>query len=70
MVEQKDRERLQACVRESAEILYRNTPQSELRDQGSIEQAVREHMLTEVSPSVGIFLSKQRRELKKAKVEP
>lgn len=70
MGEANDQERLEACVQEIAEILYRKTPPSELQDLDSIEQAVRRHMLTEVSPRVGVFLSKQRRALKKAKVEP
>jgi hypothetical protein len=70
MLESEDQERLEASVQEIAEILYRNTPPSELQDLDSIEQAVRRHMLTEVSPRVGVFLSKQRRGLKQAKVEP
>jgi hypothetical protein len=70
MLESKeDQQRLESCVQEIAAILYRNTPPSELKDLDSIEQAVRRHMLTEVSPRVGIFLSKQRRERKKEKVE-
>ena len=51
--------RLKACVQEISEILYRNTPPEELTTLDGIEQAVRGHMLKEVSPKVGFFLSKQ-----------
>jgi hypothetical protein len=47
--------RLQACVQEISEILYRNTPPEELTTLDGIEQAVRQHMLKEVSPKVGFF---------------
>jgi hypothetical protein len=53
-----EKKRLQACVQEISEILYRNTPPEELISLEAIEQAVRQHMLTEVSPRVGFFLSK------------
>lgn len=51
--------RLKACVQEISEILYRNTPSEELTTLEGIEQSVRQHMLKEVSPRVGFFLSKQ-----------
>jgi hypothetical protein len=51
--------RLKACVQEISEILYRNTPPEKLSNLEGIEQAVRDHMLKEVSPRVGFFLSKQ-----------
>ncbi len=71
MLESKeDQQRLESCMQEIAEILYRNTPPGELKDLDSIEQAVRRHMLSEVSPSVGAFWSKPRRERKEEKVEP
>lgn len=53
-----DIERLQACSREMAEILYRNTPESELENLDGIEQSVRRQMLEHVSPKVALFLSK------------
>lgn len=59
--------RLQACVQEISEILYRNTPPEELTTLNGIEQAVRQHMLKEVSPKVGFFLSKQVRAQRKVK---
>lgn len=51
-------ERLQACSREMAEILYRNTPESELENLDGIERCVRRQMLEHVSPKVALFLSK------------
>ena len=51
-------ERLQACSREMAEILYRNTPESELENLDAIEPSVRRQMLEHVSPKVALFLSK------------
>ena len=53
-----DIERLQACSREMAEILYRNTPESELKNLHGIEQSVRRQMLEHVSPKVALVLSK------------
>jgi hypothetical protein len=62
--------RLQACVQEISEILYRNTPPEELTTLDGIEQAVRGHMLKEVSPKVGFFLSKQAQAQRKGKNVP
>ena len=59
--------RLQACVQEISEILYENTPAEELTTLEGIEQAVRGHMLKEVSPRIGFFLSKQVRAQHEAK---
>jgi hypothetical protein len=55
MLDPTDQARLAVCVQEIAEILYRNTPASALKNLDSIEQAVRGHMLKEVSPGVGVF---------------
>ncbi len=51
-------ERLQACSREMAEILYRNTLLSELENLDGISRCVRRQMLEHVSPNVALFLSK------------
>lgn len=53
-----DIERLKACSQEIAEILYRNTPESELTNLDGIEKSVRHQMLEHVSPEVALFLSK------------
>lgn len=63
-------QRLQACVQEISEILYQNTPTEELTTLEGIEKAVRGHMLKEVSPRVGFFLSKQLQEQAKARHAP
>ncbi len=52
-------QRLQACTQEIAQILYRNTPSSELVSLESIEKSVRRQMLEHVSPEIALFLSKQ-----------
>jgi hypothetical protein len=53
----KDSQRMEACIQEVAEILYRNTSKKELTSFERIEQAVRTKMLEEVSPKVAFFLS-------------
>jgi hypothetical protein len=65
-----EKKRLQACVQEISEILYRNTSPEEVTTLEGIEQAVRQHMLTEVSPNVGIFLSKLSQAQREAKNAP
>ena len=53
-----DKQRLAACTREIAEILYRNAEvkdAEQLKTLEGIEIAVREQMLENVSPKVGIF---------------
>jgi hypothetical protein len=57
-----EKSRLEACTREIAEILYRNAAAKDaeqLKTLEGIERAVREQMLENVSPNVGIFLSKK-----------
>jgi hypothetical protein len=49
--------RLEACLLEAAEILYRNTPTEELTSFESIEKTVRTKMLEQVSPKIAFFLS-------------
>jgi hypothetical protein len=51
----KDSQRMEACIQEVAEILYRNTSTKELTSFERIEQAVRTKMLEEVSPKVAFF---------------
>jgi hypothetical protein len=62
-------ERLQGCIQEMSEILYRNTPADALTTLETIEQTVRQQMLEQVSPKVGVFLSKRQRAQHKAKPE-
>lgn len=59
-----ERKKLQACLREAGEILYKNTDTESLETLEDIEIAVREQILENVSPQIALFLSKekQRRE--------
>lgn len=50
-----DSQRLEACLLEAAEILYRNTQAEELRSFESIEKAVRTQVLEQVSPKIAFF---------------
>lgn len=59
-------ERIKVCSQEIAEILYRNTRESELNDLDGIEKSVRRQMLEHVSPEVALFLSQLEPELPKA----
>ena len=61
-----DSQRLEACLQEVAEILYRNTQTEELTSFESLEKAVRTKMLEEVSPKIAFFLSNKSQGRKKA----
>lgn len=52
-----DSQRLEACLQEAAEILYRNTAIEELKTFESLEKVVRTKMLEQVSPKIAFFLS-------------
>lgn len=57
---------LQEHVQAIARILYENTPPSQLKTLGGIEQAVRDQMQKHVMPEVGIFLSQRQQERQQA----
>ena len=61
-----DSQRLEACLQEVAEILYRNTQAEEMTSFESLEKVVRTKMLSEVSPKIAFFLSNKSQGLKKA----
>lgn len=61
--------RVKACSQEIAEILYRNSAESELSDLDGIEKSVRRQMLEYVSPEVALFLSQLKLEPPKAESE-
>ena len=65
----KDSQRMEACIQEVAEILYRNTSTKELTSFERVEQAVRSKMLEEVSPRVALFLSNKLQGQKKEEKE-
>lgn len=52
-----DAQRLNACLQEAAEILYRNTPASDLTSFEAIEKTVRTHWLEQIGPQIAFFLS-------------
>ena len=54
-----EQERVQACIQELAEIFYHNTSSESLSTLEGIEQAVRQHILEQVSPQMRIFLSEK-----------
>jgi hypothetical protein len=56
------KERLKACAAEIAEIMYTNTPVSELSSLETIEKHIREQWLELVGPEVGFFLSNRQPE--------
>lgn len=64
-----DSRRLEACLQEAAEILYRNTPAYELTNFESLEKAVRTKMLEQVSPKIAFFLSNKLQGQKKVEKE-
>ncbi len=51
---------IQAHVRAVAALLYDETALDQLTTLEGIEVAVRGHLLEQVSPQIGLFLSKQR----------
>lgn len=66
---EKDSQRMEACIQEVAAILYRNTSTKELISFERVEQAVRTKILEEVSPKVAFFLSNKLQEQKKEEKE-
>lgn len=47
--------RVQECVRELADIFYRNTPSDKCQTLEEIEQVVREHLLESVGLDLAFF---------------
>ncbi len=59
-----DSQRLEACLLEAAEILYRNTQAKELTSFESLEKAVRNKILEQVGPKIAFFLLNKSQALK------
>jgi hypothetical protein len=57
-----EQQKLDEHLKGISEILVNNTPKENLKDFESIELAVREHMLSSVSPTIGSFFLKQPQE--------
>ena len=49
--------RLKACLQEVAQILYGESDSKAIQDLEGIEKTVRTHVLDQVSPEIGHFLS-------------
>ena len=64
-----DSQRLEACLQEAAEILYRNTPTEEMTNFENLEKVVRTKMLEQVSPKIAFFLSNKSQGRKKVEKE-
>jgi hypothetical protein len=54
-----EQERLQACVTEIAQILYKNTPAAQIATLEAIEKTVRQQIMEHISPKIALFLSKK-----------
>ncbi|BAZ11922.1 hypothetical protein NIES4071_41750 [Calothrix sp. NIES-4071] len=57
-------ERLNACLKEMAEILYEEADKTNLTDLEGIEKTVRSQVLEYVSPEIALFLLRKQRERK------
>jgi hypothetical protein len=64
-----EKARVQECVKELSEILYRNTPSDKCQNLEDIEKEVRKHLLESVGPDMAIFLSSKKLKLESAKSE-
>jgi hypothetical protein len=60
-----DKKKLEACMEELADILYRNTSAQELESFEGIENAIRNHWLETVGPNIGFFYQNQHRDSKR-----
>ena len=56
-VTSEEAQQLQAHIQGIAQILYKNTPETDLVSFEAIEKSVRQQMLEHVSPQVAFFLS-------------
>lgn len=56
---EEESKKLEEHLQAVAKILLKNTPQEQLKDFGSIELAVRDHVLKEVAPKIGKFFKQK-----------
>jgi hypothetical protein len=57
-------ERIKACLRELATLLYSEADKSKLTDLEGIEKTVRSQILEHVGPEIALFLSNRQQEQK------
>jgi len=62
-------ERLKACLKELATLLYEETDKNQLANLEGIEKTVRSQMLEYVSPEIALFLLNKQQEQKSVKLE-
>jgi len=61
---QDKQERIKACLKELATLLYEEVDKSKLTDLEGIEKTVRSQILELVSPEIALFLSNKKLEQK------
>ena len=61
---QDKQERIKACLKELATLLYEEVDKSKLTDLEGIEKTVRSQILELVSPEIALFLSNKKQEQK------
>jgi hypothetical protein len=66
-MKQDKQERIKACLKELATLLYEQADKSKLTDLEGIEKTVRSQILELVSPEIALFLSNKKREQKSVK---
>lgn len=64
-----DTQRLSACLKEAAEILYRYTPSANQNTFSAIEKTLRIHWLEKIGPQLAFFLSLKQQALIKEESE-
>ncbi len=62
-------ERLKACLKEIATLLYQEADKSKLINLEGIEKTVRSQILEYVSPEIALFLSRKQQEKLGGKLE-
>jgi hypothetical protein len=58
-----EKARVQECVQELSEILYRHTPAERCQSFEDIEKSVRQHLLESVGPGMAFFWSNKKLKL-------
>jgi hypothetical protein len=65
-----DQQKIKDHLKEIAEIIYKNTEESELESFESIELSLRSQMLTEIGLEIAKFFFRKNQELKREETEP
>ena len=65
----KEQQQIQESLKTVASILYRHTPEEKLEDFETIEQTVRDYILTEIAPPIGEIFFTQATPVHQAELE-